>query len=206
MQLGCPVIDGMQSGCDKCLSCTIQGMLLKDVEPVLILRHMAFFATLILLLATATLEGDVLQRLPPAACIQFYAMLVLNCGLAMVSNLLNMLVTRANGALSLQVHATMCAELKPADTLSYTHLVEYHTSWPHIAKQRLVVHDAGVWQPLWRPGNGVLDCSLPKPGVAGGPERVQLDDHRSAAVHEGEVWQRCSCAACATQQGGRGRF
>jgi hypothetical protein len=95
----------------ECLSCTIQGMLLKDVEPVLILRHMAFFATLILLLATAALEGDVLQRLPPAASAQFYATMVLNCGLAMASNLLNMLVTRANGALSLQVQASPCTSL-----------------------------------------------------------------------------------------------
>ena len=83
-------------------------MLLKVVEPMLILRHMALFATLILLLATAALEGDVLQRLPPAGSVQFYAMLVLNCGLAMVSNLLNLLVTRANGALSLQVQAAVC--------------------------------------------------------------------------------------------------
>jgi hypothetical protein len=91
-------------------------MLLKDVEPMLILRHMALFATLILLLATAAFEGDVLQRLPPAASVQFYAMLVLNCGLAMVSNLLNMLVTRANGALSLQVRAAVCAALNASDT------------------------------------------------------------------------------------------
>lgn len=83
--------------------CLLQGMLLKDVEPALILRHMAFFATLILLAATAALEGDVLQRLPPASAAQFYISLLLNCSLAIVSNFLNMLVTKANGPLSLQV-------------------------------------------------------------------------------------------------------
>lgn len=78
---------------------------------MLILRHMAFFATLILLVATAALEGDVLQRLPSAASAHFYATLLLNCGLAMVSNLLNMLVTKANGALSLQVQAVLSADI-----------------------------------------------------------------------------------------------
>lgn len=89
---------------------------------MLILRHMAFFATLILLLATAALEGDVLQRLPPATSVQFYAMLVLNCGLAMASNLLNMLVTRANGALSHQVPGTRCIVCCPEIS---RHLVTY---------------------------------------------------------------------------------
>ncbi len=70
---------------------------------MLILRHMAFFATMFLLAATALLEGDVLRRLPPLSAGPFYAALLLNCSLALASNALNMLVTKANGALSLQV-------------------------------------------------------------------------------------------------------
>lgn len=80
-----------------------QGMLLKDVEPAMVLRYMAFFATLILLVATAVLERDVLWRLPPLSSTQFYATLLLNCSLAIASNFLNMLVTKASGPLSLQV-------------------------------------------------------------------------------------------------------
>lgn len=78
-------------------------MLLKDIEPMLILRHMAFFATVFLLAATALVEGDILRRLPPLSAGLFYAALLLNCSLALASNALNMLVTKANGALSLQV-------------------------------------------------------------------------------------------------------
>ena len=107
----CLSINGLQMAETWHLICTIQGMLLKDVEPMQILRHMAIFATLILLCATAALEGDVLQRLPPVASAQFYATLLLNCGLAMISNLLNMLVTKANGALSLQVQAVLSADI-----------------------------------------------------------------------------------------------
>lgn len=114
--------------------CTPQGMLLRDVESVLILRHMAFFATLILLVATAALEGDVLQRLPPAMAIRFYTLAFLNCSLAIASNLLNMLVTKANGALSLQV----CNE--PAECCNYLQSIMCPTTaritasmpaWPH---------------------------------------------------------------------------
>jgi hypothetical protein len=175
-------------------------MLLRDVEPALIVRHMALFATLILLAATAVLEGDVLQRLPPASAVHFYAMLVLNCSLAIASNFLNMLVTKANGALSLQVWAA----------LKYSHrwdIVCLLRRW-----QRPETTDgpggfsrcaAGIWQPVWRPGNGVLCCGLPQSSVVGWPQRLQLDNLWGAALHEGEVRQRfCGTSASPQTCGG----
>ncbi len=82
----------------------MQGLILKDCEPLAILKHMSLYAMAILLLAAAALEPDALASLPPLrGNAGFYTGLLLNCSLAMASNFLNICVTRATSPLTLQV-------------------------------------------------------------------------------------------------------
>ncbi len=81
-----------------------QGLILKDCEPLTILKQMSLYATLILMLAVAALERDAWGSLPALqGNAAFYGGLALNCSLAMASNFLNICVTRATSPLTLQV-------------------------------------------------------------------------------------------------------
>jgi hypothetical protein len=83
-----------------------QGTLLKDMDPMNLLRYMALFATCTLALATVWLEGDVLRTLPALSephARGFYVGLALNCFCAFASNLTNFLVTKYTSPLTLQV-------------------------------------------------------------------------------------------------------
>ena len=65
---------------------------------------MSYYATGLLLFATVVLEWNVLFDVPSFGENKlFYGVLLLNCGMAMASNYLNICVTRAAGPLTLQV-------------------------------------------------------------------------------------------------------
>jgi hypothetical protein len=86
------------------LFCFVQGVLLKDCEPMAILKHMSLYATALLLVATVVLEGDSFSSLPAVnGNSWFYAGLLMNCSLAMASNYLSIRVTQATGPLTMQV-------------------------------------------------------------------------------------------------------
>ncbi len=81
----------------------MQALLLKDIQSTVVLRYMAVMASVLLLVATAALERDVLSALPPwAASRGFYSWLAVNCSFAFATNLSNFVVIKLTSPLTMQ--------------------------------------------------------------------------------------------------------
>ena len=121
-------------------------MLLKDVQPTVMLRYMAVMASGMLLLATVALERDVLAALPPwqgpDADFAFYAWLTINCGFAFATNLFNFVVVKYTSPLTMQARPASRLASCLCSTVEDTDQDTLRTAVP-------LAYNAGAWQ---RPG------------------------------------------------------